>query len=345
LLAVERGHSDIVEILLSSGADVSLTDARHGRSVLHLAALYGHLPVVRHLLSYGASGETKDNHGRTPYYYSAKHGHRAVSETLLAHGSVRETDFEENFGTSPHLSRTMNEGEAAAWYLNHRGWAVKTRDHLLVFDAEEYQVTRPTEPSLANGFLTPAEIGRVDVTAFYTCYHGAIGEPAYIHEIEDSLVSVTYVQNAGDGWRGSERSVYLSPKQDTTVGNVSVSTISVTQEMPSLGYVVRVDGLVIFYAGFGAEDHDLYRQGLQRLAESVDRIDMAFLPLVDSEEDEADYRSFLDLLNPRSILVLDPNRREHLYPTMGEKARGWGYDPVLCAAENPGDVFLYSGSR
>jgi hypothetical protein len=42
-------------------------------------------------------------------------------------------------------------------------------------------VTRPTEPGLASGFLSPAEIGGEDVVVFYSAYHGYVDEPAYIH--------------------------------------------------------------------------------------------------------------------------------------------------------------------
>ena len=345
MLAAERGHVDIARSLLDRGADPNSIHERNGRTALHFAALYGHLPVVRQLLSFGAAIDSKDSLDLSPLSYAAGYGHRAVAELLLENGAVRDPNIDENFGPPPFLTRSMNDGEAAAWYLNHRGWAVKTSNHMLVFDAEEFQVTRPTEPSLTNGFLTPGEIGHLNVTALYTAYHGAPGEPSYIHEIEDSLSSIIYVQNAGDGWRGSDRSVYLSPGQDTIVNGMTISTVGIGQEMPILAYLVQVDSLVIYYSGFRAQNHDSYRQALHRFAERVQRVDLAFWPLSDTEEDDEDFRVFLEALNPRTLLVLDPDRREHLFSTMGEKAHAWGFEPTLFSAENPGDVFLYSAIR
>jgi len=298
--------------------------------------------IASYLLDAGVAVDAKDIQNRTPLYYAAKYGHRRLAEHLIERGATRPADLVENYGISPHLTRDIARGEAVAWYLNNRGWAVRTSNNVLVFDAEEWGVTRPDNPSLANGFITPADLGDRNVVGLYTCYHGEIGEPAYLHEIEDSLSSVSYIQNAGDRWRGSERSIYLSPLQDTTVGDVQISTIPVTEEMTSLGYLVEVDGLVMYYAGFRAEDLDKYKEALDRFANRVERVDLAFLPLVEADEDDSDYKTFLEKLNPRAVFVLDPDRREEEYGRMREKAVSWGFDPRVFTAENPGDVFTFS---
>jgi len=90
----------------------------------------------------------------------------------------------------------------------------------VLFDAEEFGVTRPTEPSLANGFLTTQELGDQNIFAIYTSYHGEPGEPAYIHTIEDSVASITYVHNEGDPWRGSEKTVYMKPREEKRSSNL-----------------------------------------------------------------------------------------------------------------------------
>jgi hypothetical protein len=283
-----------------------------------------------------------DSIGKTPLHYAARYGHRQLAGRLVEFGAARPGDLVENYGRSSHLTRPIVDGEAVAWYLFNRGWAIRTSNNVIIFDAEEWGITRPDDPSLHNGFVTPSDLRGLDVTGLYTCYHGEIGEPAYLHEIEDSLESVTYVQNAGDRWRGSDRSVYLSSMQDTTLGDVRVSTIPVTVEMTSLGYLVQVDGLVIYYAGFRAEDLEDFTQALDFFTERVDRVDMAFLPLIEADEDDSDYRVFLEKLNPRAVFVLDPNRRDGEYGRMRNKAFGWGFEPEVFTAENPGDVFVFN---
>jgi hypothetical protein len=339
--AIEKGHAPAVRLLLERGASVEFIDQLNERNLLHLASFGGHIDIAALLLEFGISANAEDNDGRTPLHYAARYGHRQLAEHLIAQGTTKPDDLVENYGRSPHLTREIADGEAVAWYLFNRGWAIRTSNRVVVFDAEEWGVTRPAEPSLANGFLSPADLLDLDVLGLYTCYHGEIGEPAYLHAIEDSLRSVTYIQNAGDSWRGSNRSVYLSPMQDTTFGDLRVSTIPVTEQMTSLGYLVQVDGLAIYYAGFRAEDLDNYKQALDFFAERVDRVDLAFLPLIEAEEDDSDFKSFLERLNPRAVFVLDPNRREEEYARMREKALGWGFDPEVFTAESPGDVFVF----
>jgi ankyrin repeat protein len=339
--AVERGHAEVVDLLLEHGAAVDFTDALYGRDLLHLAALNGHLDVVRSLVSRGVELNGRDSTGRTPLRYAAKYGHEIVADYLVEGGAVRPSDLEENYGPSPHLTRRMASGEAVAWYLNHRGWAVRTQNHVLVFDAEEFGVNRPTQPSLANGFITPAEIGHLDVISFYTTFHASPGELAYVHEIEDSLASVTYVHNAKENWRGSDRVVYVTPGEQHTIDDMELVTIEVTQRMTSLGYLVKLDGLVIYYAGFRAESLDRFKRDLEFLAQHSDRVDIAFLPVVFSEQEgESDFRYFLERFRPRAVGLLDPNRREHRFGEVAAAIAEWGIDATVFAAANPGDAFV-----
>ncbi len=339
--AIARGHADIVSLLLDRGAKLDVTDERTGRNLLHLAVLSGSLDVVDQLITRGAPLDDTDNDGRTSLYYSARYGHQRVYDRLLRAGATMSDDVETRFGRSPHLERELADGEAVAWYLNHRGWAIKTSQHFLVFDAEEFGVTRPTDPALANGFLTPVEIADQDVLALYTCYHGLVGEPAYIHEIEDSLASITYVHQASDQWRGSDATLYLSPHDQTSAGDVEIVTVPVTEEMPSLGYLVKVDGLVIYYAGFRVEDGEKFRHEIDFLADHTDRVDLAFLQWVGPEEEDNEVRQFAARFDPRAVLILSPDRREDLFPEMASRLRSWGVDGEIFGAAFAGDEFVF----
>lgn len=340
--AVERGHAEAIRTLLEHGAETDFVDPAEGRTLLHVAALGGHLPVVEVLVGNGLQVSARDAGGKTPLHYATRYGHRRVADFLLANGADRSEIETERFGASPYLAGEVEEGTAALWYLNHRGWAVKTSEHFLVFDQEEFGVTRPTDPSLANGFLAPWEIGDQDVVAMYTCYHGEIGEPAYIHEIEDSLASVVYIQNAGDRWRGSDRSVYLSPGEEAPLNGGRVSVIGTMTQMATLGHLVEIDDLVLYYQGFRPDDMEYYLGELDHLATVTDGIDVAFLPIPESVEayDGSGLQAFVERFRPRAIAFLDPGRREELYPLVAEQVRSAGYDPDFFLARNPGDVFL-----
>ena len=56
------------------------------------------------------------------------------------------------------LGEPLAAGQAVVWYLGHSGWAVKTRNHLLVFDYWKSDAA-PDEPALANGAIQPAGAG------------------------------------------------------------------------------------------------------------------------------------------------------------------------------------------
>ncbi|HEV8717725.1 MAG TPA: ankyrin repeat domain-containing protein, partial [Candidatus Binatia bacterium] len=71
---------------------------------LHLAAYMGHRDVVEVLLSHGAEKEAKDSHGRTPLHFTSFWDHTVeAAERLLVHGS--EADAREETGATPlHLA-------------------------------------------------------------------------------------------------------------------------------------------------------------------------------------------------------------------------------------------------
>jgi len=338
-LAVEKGHEEVVKCLLDAGASPADVDATTGQSLLHVAALGGYLTVVERLLAAGADLRAIDRAGREPLYYALRYGHRSVAERLVSAGADPGDPAAHPTPSAALLHRSMGEGEGVLWYLANRGWVVRTAKRLLVFDAEEFGVTRPAQPSLSNGFLTPAEIGGMDVVAFFTAYHGEPGEPAYIHQIEDSMKSVTYVQNAGDRWRGSTRSVYLSPGADTVAAGAHVRTVEVTRTMTSLGYLVDVDGLVLYYAGFRAEDREAFAREVEALASRTDRVDVAFLPIPEPGEDPAEFRLVLERLRPRYVALLDPDRREGLFREVAARVAEWGVRTQVLSAEHAGDAF------
>jgi ankyrin repeat protein len=340
--AIARGHANTVALLLDRGAALDFVDKRTGRNLLHLAVLSGNFAIVDALISRGVPVDEADGDGETPLYYSARNGHRSVYDRLLEGGATRIEDIHARFGRSPHLDRELADGEAVAWYLNHRGWAIKTSEHFLVFDAEEFGVTRPTDPALANGFLTPEEIGDQDVLALYTCYHGLVGEPAYIHEIEGSLKSITYVHQESDAWRGSDATIYVSPHDQISAGDVELVTVPVTEQMPSLGYLVKVDGLVIYYAGFRVEDGEKFPHEIDFLAKHTDRVDLAFLQLVGPEEEDNEVRQFVQRFDPRAVLILSPSRQEDLFPEMAGRLRSWGFDGEIFTAALAGDEFVFT---
>jgi len=341
--AVKKGQADVVKMLLAKGASINFVEKSHGRTLLHIAALQGYKDIVDILLPEKPDVNVKDNYDKTPLFYAAKYGHEKVADVLMKYGAKKTSDMEENYGKSPHLTDTLKGGEAITWYLANRGWAIKTKNHMLIFDAEESGVNRPTEPSLANGFLTPYEIGSQNIFAIYTCYHGEPGEPAYIHTIEDSVAQITYVHNDGDPWRGSEKTVYMKPYEVKKLGDMQIVSMPILESMPGLGYLCIMDGLNIFYSGFQPEDIEKYKQEIDSLTQYTAEVDLTFLPIAEPGEENTAAIYFIEKLHPKAIFPLDPDNRVHLYPDMAKKISDKGFKTEVFCAENPGDHFILQG--
>lgn len=59
--AADRGYANILEILLSNGANVNLIDKDSGQTALHYAISCGHVECVKILLKYGANRNIADS--------------------------------------------------------------------------------------------------------------------------------------------------------------------------------------------------------------------------------------------------------------------------------------------
>ncbi len=343
--AVKRGLADILQILVAKGASTDFVDKDHGGTLLHLAGLQGHMDVVNILLDNKPDVNVKDNDGKTPLFYAGKYGHKKVADLLSKHGAERTQPMEENFGKSRFLTDLLMQKEVVAWYLANRGWAFKTQNHMLIFDAEEFGVTRPTEPSLANGFLTTEELGDQNIFAIYTSYHGEPGEPAYIHTIEDSVASITYVHNGDDPWRGSDRTVYMKPREEKKLDGMQIVTALIPGSMPMLAYLCLVDGLSIFYSAFQPEDIENYKEEIDFLTQYTNEVDLAFLPIAEPGTEDSASIYFLEKLHPKCVLPLDANRRAHLFPDVAKTIAEKGFKTKVLCAQNPGDHFFSTFSK
>ncbi|KAF9892168.1 hypothetical protein FE257_002574 [Aspergillus nanangensis] len=113
--ACRHGRAAAVQNLLDRGCPLSLLDETRTQedSLLCLASMGGHLPVVSILLERGASVLKRDERGWRPFYHAIHHGHPAVLRLLLSRDSARSADeepdllqFLENFGFSPSADIT-----------------------------------------------------------------------------------------------------------------------------------------------------------------------------------------------------------------------------------------------
>ena len=130
IAALARRHFQTAELLRHNGADVDVR-GEIGRTLLHSAACYGDLELVRVLLNYKADVNARTNMGWTTIHY-VSHGCQGsvipnicqslpdVARLLLEHGADMNTQISDGSGTTPlHLSTEFNNIEVVRVLLEH----------------------------------------------------------------------------------------------------------------------------------------------------------------------------------------------------------------------------------
>jgi ankyrin repeat protein len=285
IISATEGYSELAEIFLENNADISVKDDNYKRSALHFAALNGHLKIVEALLKKGAEVDEKDAAGKTPLDYANRYGHEKVAKLLKSSGATGDID-PRHFGFSPYLDKALNEGEANAWNMGRVGYAVKTKNHFLLFG---YSVlgNLPEEPRLANGHIDLDEIADCDTIVFaggpaywhhnperYSRWQKTHKNISFIYSFEDKLGrNPNYFKDV----EGPEYT-YLPDGQKKTVDKVWVETLPVSR---GSGFLVEVDGLVIFYGGdhlmFDESQRESYRKVIDYVKGTGKTVDLLIL--------------------------------------------------------------------
>lgn len=98
-MAAKHGDMGKVQALLQRGVNVDGVDRKFGATALMWAAHEGHTDIVRLLLDSGATIDAQQSLGRTALWYTAQQGRRAAAEILIAAGA--NVDLAAKDGTTP----------------------------------------------------------------------------------------------------------------------------------------------------------------------------------------------------------------------------------------------------
>ena len=82
LLASERGHTQVLQLLLAAGADINHRNTAVGWSALHCAGYTGQVEAVRLLVEGGANPGLRDRTGDTAECWAREWGHSTCAEIL-----------------------------------------------------------------------------------------------------------------------------------------------------------------------------------------------------------------------------------------------------------------------
>ncbi len=242
----------------------------------------------------------------------------------------------------------VGEGEAVFWFLGQSGWAVKTQNHLLVFDY--YSDDRdPTKPGLCNGHINPAEIAGENVAVFASHEHGDHFTPA-MFDWKQQAPNITYF--LGHEPQNAPPHESMAPRMEKSFGDLKITTIRATDA--GVGMVIEVDGLTIFHAG----DHANGRAGLTKeftdeiefLAGKNVRPDICFLGVrgcslgTPDQVKEGVYFA-LKTLQPRVFVPMHAGADGGAYHEFIKNCEGQFASIQMVAPDNRGDDFIYKKGK
>ena len=84
LLATEKGHLDIVQLLIKTGIDIHQTD-ENGQNALHLASRYGHREIVQVLIDKGIYINQTDGEDWNALHWASLNGHTEIASLLISY--------------------------------------------------------------------------------------------------------------------------------------------------------------------------------------------------------------------------------------------------------------------
>ena len=233
------------------------------------------------------------------------------------------------------LGKKLNKSEALIFYLFHSGWAVKTQNHLLIFDYWQKE-EEPEQPSLLNGFINPSEIASQNVYVFVTHQHSDHYDPIIL-EWKEKIKNIKYIF----GWKATDdpsHFYFQSERKSYKTDDLEIFNIHHDFDgIPESAFLIFVDGLSIYHAGdhghSKGQKNDTFRDNIDYLAKLSKKIDIVFTPTFGGE-----YYT-IEKLSPKAVFPMHGKAREYVVFAEGffdEKSRYY----IRCA-ENPGDRFFY----
>jgi ankyrin repeat protein/L-ascorbate metabolism protein UlaG (beta-lactamase superfamily) len=348
-MATDNGLMDVIGALLDNGARTDVTEDEFACTPLHIAALRGYRDIAQMLLDHGAAVDAKNARGETPFELAARYGQRDVAELLVERGAAGRAQAPDQ-GLAAFSD--LPEKEAVLWFLGHSGWAIKTANHLLVFDYFE-QRPAPAHPGLCNGLINPAELSGEDVMVLVSHEHGDHYDPR-IWDWREQLPGVTYVlgfvpPQPPQGRCEVPPHEYLGPRETRTIDGVTITTIESNDS--GVGFWVEVDGLTLLHPGDHANrSRDWstpYKAEIDWLAAKNTRPDIAFFPIAgcgfgDQEAVKMGVHYALETLKPRVFFPMHAGDMTNRYQTFVDECRGRFPKTRMEVAAFKGDRFHYS---
>ncbi len=342
MIAVNRGSDEIAQLLIDNGADPDIKDIAYGRTALHIAASKGYQKIASVLVSKGAEVNITDNNGHSPLYSALYHGNDQIAK-LLIKNKAENKDIDDL-----HKGLAADAEEAKIFFLGHSGWAVRTKDHLLVFD---YWVnensSEPGHPNINNGYLVPEELKNENVIVFISHDHRDHYTPA-MFDWKEKFDNIKFVTGF-DPKRNVKDLNIVEGRRHIVIDGVDITTVPSTDT--GVGFLVKTNGITILHPGDHANmDRELkgpYVTEIDYLAGLTDRVDIAFFPVtgcnfMDQTALKMGVKYAVGKLNPSVVFPMHAGNNEANLLKFKNEAVADGVKADFYCPEYKGDRFVYS---
>jgi ankyrin repeat protein/L-ascorbate metabolism protein UlaG (beta-lactamase superfamily) len=348
--AIMNKNLEIVKYLVDHGAFLNIADNVLGNTELHMASILGCPDITEFLAGNGSDVSLKNKDGKTVFDLAWYYGHKDLAYFLLAKGSD-DISLPDYVNAPCMLTQSIREGEANIWFLGHSGWAVKTGNNLLIFDYFiNPRVKSPVDSCLASGYIKPDELKELKVTVF--CSHS---HPDHynkdIFSWRKTIPDIEYVL-CFRPTDTEEEFTYIPIHEQKQIRDMKVSTIHSTDL--DGGFLVEVDGLVIFHPG----DHANGEDGLMKeFTDEVDliagknmAIDILFAPirgcgLGQPAQVKLGIEYMIKTLNPKMFVPMHAGEFTSEYKKLADEIAGNNYSTQIKWVAAKGDRFTYQKEK
>jgi ankyrin repeat protein/L-ascorbate metabolism protein UlaG (beta-lactamase superfamily) len=354
--AVQRGKLAQMDLLLASSANPNLAD-NDGLTPLHAAAIQGNDTAAIRLIAAGAEINATDNSGNRPLHYAQYHGHKRVADYLAAKKAAGGASSVQN--DRQLLEKPLKENEALVWYLNHSGWAVKTKNHLLVIDYVPPQEER-SDGSLMNGWVNPQEFSGMNVAVFGSHEHGDHLSPAVFRLKRDNPALQYYLGVPPEQVQGYEPDPsapfeYTLCRPGETINRDGLEIRPFKSDIDNgCGFLIRADGVTILHSGDAIDTSravpSRFTHQIDSLAAIAEPVDLFFFPIrgcgfPDLEALKVGVDYTISTLKPKLILPMHARDVEYELRNYARDARQRNVDANYYCVRHSGDRFLYQNGK
>jgi L-ascorbate metabolism protein UlaG (beta-lactamase superfamily) len=288
----------------------------------------------------------KDMCGKNPMDYAFYYGQERIGYEMLAAGAD-DKHLADYIDVECPLAKPVGNGEAEVIFLGHSGWAIKTQNHFLVFDYfNDTRTRQPDHACLLSGCIDTAELSGQNLAIFSTHDHGDHFSPS-IFSLGGNNPAANYILCFNPVGVTAEYT-YIPVNSEDEVDGMRVYTIKSTDS--GGGYLVEVDGLVIFHMGDHANGADglmpEYTREIDLVADKNKKIDILFGPITGCslgvpDQVKAGTYYTLEKLQPGLFLPMHAGAYTLACKSFIEQARKDGLTQPMKYVITKGDRFEY----